>query len=670
MQRSKGLDMLIASLLLVTATGRVAQANVFASGLAAPLSWDFQQQGPLTINYRLNEPATEVRIEVFRTSQPTTVIATLVGTTSYGMNSAIWDGRRDAGGLAVSADDYQFRIIASHVRGHAQWEDITPEVHGDVISSTEFVAPQGVAAQTNQASPDFGCVFVNNSQPEPSSDSVLEASKQGVYVLTADLVWHGGTAASAYAAGKNDPANHWDSQDDWSPNKIKIGLHDSHTYIGDSGAYQRSDDLYVSSGTQGPTATPVLVVHGPNHGRVPAAISLGAGSEKVLYGIDRDHGGDAYPDFYRWDVGETAVNFTGQPVKVFDAKADANPTGMLLWSLRDFDLGTTGDHDAYFANRTYPPAEVRVFRLSLGGSKLIWSKTGLELHAMFPALGTHPYCCAIAVDENQDRLAVMMDGSATTDSGKVMVLRASDGEFLAGWQASPAGDAATKQGKCLDFDAAGNLLVGSLTDQRLRLWSPPDGPNSYTTTFAGTIEIQNAVVDEPPAIVSAVSRKSHGNAGDFDIPVGLDTTGTECRAGGVSRLIVLFDKDIQITGNPLLGSVVVTTEQGTAIAPTGLSAQESVLDIELPKTPSACELTVQFPGISSSEGVTCTAALLIPVLTGDVNQDTRVNVLDMAAIRIGLGQPVTAATFRADLNVDGRINVQDLAIARSMIGAE
>lgn len=666
MERSRGLDILVACLVLVTATERVAWANVFASNLAAPPSWDFGQQGPLSITYRLNEAATDVRIEVFRAQQPAVVIATLGGTTSCGLNSVTWDGRTDAGAPAASADDYGFRVVVSDAKGHDRWNDITPQVAGGRLDSSSVFSAQGVAAQTDQASPDFGCVFVNNSQPQATVDSGNQVSKQGIYVLTADFAWYGGSAASAYAAGKNDPMNHWDSQDDWSPNKVKIGLDDHHVYIGDSGAYQRSDDLYVSTGTQGGTATAVLVVRRSNHGRVPAAISVGTGAQRVLYGIDRDQGGDAYPDFFRWAIGNTLSNYTGQPVKVFDAK-EANPTSTHLWSLRDFDLGTTGEHDAYFANRTYPPSEVRVFRTSLDGSRLIWSRTGYELQAMSASLGGHPYCCAIAVDEDRDRLAVMMDGNAATDAGKVMILRASDGSFVDEWQGSPAGDAATKQGKALDFDAAGNLLVGSLTDQQLRLWSPPDGPNSYTTTWPGTISVQGAATDTPPTVIAAWSRKSHGTSGTFDLPVGLDQGSIECRTGGLTTLVVTFDQPVQPLASPATGGVTVTTHVGAAIVPLDVRIQGAEVTVELPDSPIDSFLTIAFPGIVNLAGTACTSTLQIAVLTGDTDQNGRVDLADLLILRDNLNQTATADHFTDDVNCDGIVDLADLVVTRSVL---
>ena len=644
-------------LLVMSFSSQITKANVFGSGLAAPSTWDFTQQGPLAITYRLNETASDVRIEIFRAASPDSIIATLAGTTAAGLNTVAWDGRTDAGAPATSANDYRFRVIARQLEGHQNWDDITPSSDVGGIASTRSVDAQGLAAQTDQGNPDFGCIFVNNSQPESTGDF----SKQGVYVLTADMAWYGGSAASAYAAGKNDPGNHWDSQDDWSPNKIKIGLDDNCIYVGDSGAYQRSDDLYVSAGTQGGTATPVMVAHGPNHGRIPAAISVGTGAQRVLYGIDRDQGGDAYPDFFRWDIGTTLNNFTGQPTKVFDAK-EANPTGTLLWSLRDFDIGTTGDHDAYFANRTYYPNEVRVFRASLDGSRLIWSKTGEELRAMCPSLVSHPYCCAIAVDEDSDRVAVMLDGSATTDSGRVLILRASDGEVVAQWQASPAGDAAVKQGKSLDFDAAGNLLSGSLTDKRVRLWSPPDGPNGYTTTFAGTIGIKNF---QPPVPLSAVSRKIHGKNGPFDLLLAFGASNIECRKGGVTTLIVTFDQPVKPSSESVSAGVEVTMENGGTITPTDARIQDSVLTVELPANPKTCYLTISFRGISSLADVPCASALKVAVLTGDANRDGKVDMADLLLLRDSMNQIASDGQFLNDIDCNGIVSLADLIATRS-----
>ena len=58
-------------------------------------------------------------------------------------------------------------------------------------------------------------------------------------------------------------------------------------------------------------------------------------------------------------------------------------------------------------------------------------------------------------------------------------------------------------------------------------------------------------------------------------------------------------------------------------------------------------------------------------ITGDVNGDCRVNVLDLIIIRNLLGQdPSTGTNWRADINQDAAINVLDLIVARNNLGSK
>ncbi|HUU68100.1 MAG TPA: SBBP repeat-containing protein [Planctomycetota bacterium] len=65
------------------------------------------------------------------------------------------------------------------------------------------------------------------------------------------------------------------------------------------------------------------------------------------------------------------------------------------------------------------------------------------------------------------------------------------------------------------------------------------------------------------------------------------------------------------------------------------------------------------------------SAIAVLVLFGDVNDDCRVDVLDMILIRNRLtGESATPGCLDADLNGDGRINVLDLLLVRARLGAK
>ncbi|MEP6822314.1 MAG: dockerin type I domain-containing protein [Chthoniobacterales bacterium] len=162
--------------------------------------------------------------------------------------------------------------------------------------------------------------------------------------------------------------------------------------------------------------------------------------------------------------------------------------------------------------------------------------------------------------------------------------------------------------------------------------------------------------------LSAVSRKTHGASGTFDIPLPLDgSRGIECRTGGASgnyQVVVTF-------------AVPVTFTTATVSSGTGLIANTSA---------SGNQLTLNLSGVGNAQNVditlaqvtdgTDTADLVIPmsVLAGDTNGSGGVNGSDIAQTKALSGQAATASNFRSDITADGAINGTDVALVKSRSG--
>lgn len=164
----------------------------------------------------------------------------------------------------------------------------------------------------------------------------------------------------------------------------------------------------------------------------------------------------------------------------------------------------------------------------------------------------------------------------------------------------------------------------------------------------------------PAVLQSAVSRKVHGSAGTFDLPLLLapavnHNPTTEPRMGPTATVVLTFDKPI--TG----GSVQVT--EGVATIGT--------------LTPSGNDLIVGLTGVTDQQYVTLSAQSIVGVdgstggmgevrigfLAGDVNQNRTVTLVDVALVNAQLSQPVTATNFTKDLNVNGTMTLADKAAA-------
>jgi len=162
-----------------------------------------------------------------------------------------------------------------------------------------------------------------------------------------------------------------------------------------------------------------------------------------------------------------------------------------------------------------------------------------------------------------------------------------------------------------------------------------------------------------PTVVSAVSRKAHGAAGNFDIPLPLTgTPGVECRStGGAHTIIVTFGAPVTLSG------ASVTSGTGTVGSATATGAQVTV---SLTGVTNAQRMVVTLANVSDG---TNTADVSIPmsVLAGDTNASGTVTATDVGQTKAAAG-PTTAGNFRSDVNASGAINATDIGLVKSFTG--
>jgi hypothetical protein len=171
-------------------------------------------------------------------------------------------------------------------------------------------------------------------------------------------------------------------------------------------------------------------------------------------------------------------------------------------------------------------------------------------------------------------------------------------------------------------------------------------------------------------VQSAVSRKTHGNAGSFGVNLPLSgTPGIECRSGGATSdytIVLTFLANISVSGSP---QAVVTSGVGI-VGSGGVSnggmviTSGNVVIIPLTNVANAQTFNVTLNNVNGSTNVTIPMGVLI----GDVNGNAAVNASDVALTKSRIGQPVAAATFRADVNADGSINAADVSLVKASAG--
>jgi hypothetical protein len=177
-----------------------------------------------------------------------------------------------------------------------------------------------------------------------------------------------------------------------------------------------------------------------------------------------------------------------------------------------------------------------------------------------------------------------------------------------------------------------------------------------TSSFDWATRIGKFRFAQPLVLQSAVSRKTHGNAGSFDISL----PGIECRTG--DPIIVATFSTSVVSGN-----AAVTSGVGTVNGSPVFSG--NTMAINLTGVANAQTLTVTLSNVTDTFGQTLpVTSVNMSTLTGDTNGNGVVNASDVAQTKAQAGQTVSGANFRADMNANGAINSGDVAIAKSHLG--
>jgi hypothetical protein len=176
----------------------------------------------------------------------------------------------------------------------------------------------------------------------------------------------------------------------------------------------------------------------------------------------------------------------------------------------------------------------------------------------------------------------------------------------------------------------------------------------YALVVSGTSSLQ---------LTAAVSRKLHGAAGEFDIPLLLiNEPGVECRSSGAAHTLVFTFNNSVVSGN-----ASVTTGTGS---------------VSGSPTFATNTMTVNLTGVANAQTVTLTLSNVIDsfaqvlpdtvvdsgFLIGDTNGDRSVNSGDTLQTRNRSGQATAAANFRSDVNADGFVNSGDTTVVRARSG--
>ena len=164
------------------------------------------------------------------------------------------------------------------------------------------------------------------------------------------------------------------------------------------------------------------------------------------------------------------------------------------------------------------------------------------------------------------------------------------------------------------------------------------------------------------ALTAAVSRKKHGGAGTFSIPLPLTgEPGVESRSSNGNHTFVFTFSDTVVSG-----SASVTEGAGSV---SSVAFANKTMTVKLAGVADVQKLTVTLSNVTSgSSQILPDTSVSANMLIGDANGNKTVNNADVTLTRGQIGVAVSAANFREDVNVSGAISSADVSLVRANVG--
>src|SRR5438876_3618044 len=171
------------------------------------------------------------------------------------------------------------------------------------------------------------------------------------------------------------------------------------------------------------------------------------------------------------------------------------------------------------------------------------------------------------------------------------------------------------------------------------------------------------VAPSAPVAQSAFSRKTHGGAGTFDVPLPLSgSVGVESRSGGATndyQMIINFATSVTVE------SASVTSGTGSVSSFSGSGTSQ--ITVNLTGVTNVQRITMTLHNVNDGTS-TGDVPVSMGVLVGDVNGNAVVNASDVSLTKSQVGQAVSGSNFREDVNANGTISATDVALVKANVG--
>ena len=388
------------------------------------------------------------------------------------------------------------------------------------------------------------------------------------------------------------------------------------------------------------------------------------GSEMIIWGGSHDisffdTGGRYNPSTDSW----TATSITNAPSGRESHTAVWSGSEVIVWGgFSTFGYSNTGGRynpstNTWAATSTTNAPTGRFSHTAVwsGNEMIVWG--GYNLSSYFNTGGRYnPNTDSWTATTIANAPVARYNHTAVWRNSEMIIWGGSDGSNVlnTGGRYSPGADSWTAA-STTNAPSGREVHTAVWTGSEMIIWGGTDGLNYFNT--GGRYCAQPPVVPQ-----SAFSRKTHGAAGTFDVPLPLTgNVGIECRSGGATndyQMIINFTNSVTVRG---------------ASVTSGTSSMSSF-------TVSGSQVTVNLTGVTNVQRITVTlfnvndgthmsnVPVSMGVLIGDVNGNGAVNATDVALTKSQVGMPVGSGNFREDVNANGTITATDVAIVKSDVG--
>ena len=503
--------------LLTTFSSGPARANVFASDLkfSAPAVNANAASPSVDLAFRLNEPAdTAVTLAIFRADTNAKVREIALGAKPRGQATWTWDLKDDGGTIVPKGQEYYFKVTASD-DGHTAWD----QINFDTDQNCKLPSPWSVAVNKDQNCPYFGRVYVTNSYTGDTSipPAPQRTCANGMYALNADMTDALGQGDAPITGGVTW-TDHW-----LCPSTVKIG-DDNKVYISSN-----SDSLggtWVAPGDLSGNWTalldpanisnylPYAACPPAIHGSVTGAVMVGKGVNRYLYWVDEDlmvpgddpNGAKSNMSIWRFWVGpidhtlmtSPEIFWSDFPNNYMQDFGDGNFCDLAKDKEGNFYISQYSWHPGYLPSllKIAPDGNAANNYAPIWNPDIAWNgQDPLDMNAK-----------GVVVDDARNRIFTVATWGARdwVAAGVINVFSKSlDYNSIVRIPLNaPAGNVAHP--RSVSVDAAGNLYVSDNYIELLHVYSPPDGPNSYTTKSYGRFVAANGDATKPAAPVITV----------------------------------------------------------------------------------------------------------------------------------------------------------------------